>query len=126
MNKALKDLISIGKKSKDVEVYGKTWSMHTLDTQDQLSATNSTSDYDNLSRVMALKVTILSRAIDTVDGEPLGNAGEARELLSRLQVPLINKLYDEYDKLVTAQNDELNKLELEDTKTDKEEKTKPE
>lgn len=126
MNKALKDLISIGKKSKDVEVYGKTWSMHTLDTQDQLSATNSTSDYDNLSRVMALKVTILSRAIDTVDGEPLGNAGEARELLSRLQVPLINKLYDEYDKLVTAQNDELNKLELEDTKTDKEEKTKSE
>ena len=126
MNKALKDLISIGKKSKDVEVYGKTWSMHTLDTQDQLSATNSTSDYDNLSRVMALKVTILSRAIDTVDGEPLGNAGEARELLSRLQVPLINKLYDEYDKLVTAQNDELNKLELEDTKTAKEEKTKPE
>ena len=126
MNKALKDLISIGKKSKDVEVYGKTWSMHTLDTQDQLSATNSTSDYDNLSRVMALKVTILSRAIDTVDGEPLGNAGEARELLSRLQVPLINKLYDEYDKLVTAQNDELNKLELEDTKIDKEEKTKSE
>ena len=111
MNKALKSLIQMGRTQKDVEVYGKVWSMHTLDAQDQLMATNSTSEYDNLSRVMALKVAILARAIDTVDGESLGNAGESRDLLSRLQVPLINKLYDEYDKLVEKQNDKLQDLD---------------
>lgn len=111
MNKALKDLIALGRSQKTVEVFGKSWKLHTLDAQDQLLATNSTSDYDNLSRVMALKVAILAHAIDSVDGEPLGNAGESRELLNKLQVPLINRLYNEYEKLMDIQDDKLRDLD---------------
>lgn len=111
MNKALKNLISLGKTSKEVEIFGCKWKMHTLDTQDQLAATNSTSAFDDLSRILAMKIAILARAIDSIDGEPIGNAGEARETLSKLQASMIHKLYDEYDKLVEQQNDKMKKLE---------------
>ena len=116
MNKALQDLIAIGKTSNEVTLYGKKWKMHTLNSQDQLAATNSTGAFDDLSRVLAMKVAILARAIDTVDGEPIGNPSEARELLSKLQAGLIHKLYDEYDKLIEQQNDKLKKLD--DSPTD--------
>mgnify|MGYP007070295490 CR=1 FL=1 len=117
MNKALKNLINMGQTTAEVTVYGSKWKMHTLDSQDQLVATNSTSAFDDLSRVLAMKIAILSRAIDSVDGEPLGNAGEAREALSKLQASLIHKLYDEYDKLIEQQNTKLKQLEEKDDKT---------
>ena len=111
MNKALKDLISMGKTGSEITLYGKKWKMHTLNSQDQLAATNSTGAFDDLSRVLAMKIAILARAIDTVDGEPIGNPSEARELLSQLQAQLIHKLYDEYDKLIEQQNDKLKKMD---------------
>lgn len=111
MNKALKNLINIGNTSKEVEIFGSKWHMHVLNAQDQLVATNSTSAFDDLSRVLAMKIAILARAIDSIDGEPLGNAGEAREVLSKLQASIVHKLYDEYDKLVEHQNDKMKKFE---------------
>lgn len=118
MNKTLKNLINLGTTSKEVEVFGSKWKMHVLNTQDQLVATNSTSQFDDLSRVLAMKVAILSRAIDTIDGEPIGNAGEAREMLAKLQAGMVHKLYDEYDKLVEQQNDKMRKLEEKATQKD--------
>ena len=122
MNKTLKSLIQAGRVTKDVQLYGRTWTMHTLDTRDQLVASNSTSDYDALSRVMALKVAMLAHAIDKVDGESLGTTGEKRDVLGRLQVPVLNALYAEYEKLLDKQNNDLNDLnkdrDLLDSSTD--------
>ena len=101
----------MGKTGSEITLYGKKWKMHTLNSQDQLAATNSTGAFDDLSRVLAMKIAILARAIDTVDGEPIGNPSEARELLSQLQAQLIHKLYDEYDKLIEQQNDKLKKMD---------------
>lgn len=126
MNKALKSLISLGRSQREVELFGKKWVMHTLDAQDQLLATDSTRDYDGLSRVMALKIAILAHAIDSVDGEGLGNAGESRELLNQLQVPLINRLYNEYEQLMNIQDDKLKELDKVKDSDDEEENSNSE
>lgn len=123
MNKALSELIELGSAKKNIKAFGKTWRMHTLDTRDQLSATNSTSEYDNLSRVVALKVAIISNAIDAVDGQSIGNRSERREAFGKLPIPIINHLYNEYEKLLVEQNDKLEKL-TEDNDKDEENKKK--
>lgn len=121
MNKALSDLIELGSAKKDVKAFGKVWRMHTLDTRDQLAATNSTSEYDNLSRVIALKVAIVANAVTSVDGQSLGNKSERRELFGKLPIPIINELYNEYELLLDTQNEQLNKLQTTNKDDDKEE-----
>lgn len=116
MSKVLNDLIDLGTTKKDISAFGKTWKMHTLNTKDQLTATNSTSEYDTFSRVVALKVAILANAVDSVDGQSLGNRSEKREIFGKLPIPIINALYNEYEKLVNIQNDNLDKL-MKDTNT---------
>jgi len=114
MNKVLNDLIELGSAKKDVKAFGKIWKMHTLDAKDQLAATNSTSDYDTLSRVVALKVAIIANAIESVDGQSLGNKSERRETFGKLPIPIINYLYNEYEKLLDSQNEKLNNLTKDD------------
>ena len=116
MNKALNDLIELGSTKKEIKAFGKKWAMHTLSSKDQLAAANSTSEYDTLSRVVALKIAIISNAVTTVDGQSLGNKSERRELFGKLPIPVINHLYNEYEKLLDSQNDALNNLLKEDEK----------
>ena len=116
MNKVLNDLIELGAAKKEIKAFGKKWLMHTLSSKDQLAAANSTSEYDTLSRVVALKIAIISNAINTVDGQSLGNKSERRELFGKLPIPVINHLYNEYEKLLDSQNDALNNLLKEDEK----------
>ena len=118
MNKALKDLLSIGRENKEVKVAGVKWKLHTLNAEEQLAATDSTGDYDNLTRVMALKIAILSRALESVNGEPLGNVGETRDALNKMQFSIVNKLFDEYDKMITNQEKVLTDLDNESEETE--------
>lgn len=118
MSKVLNDLIELGSTKKDVKAFGKTWKMHTLNIKDQLTATNSTSDYDTLSRVVALKVAIVANAVDSVDGQSLGNKSERREIFGKLPIPIINHLYNEYEKLIDSQNEKLNDLSKNDNDND--------
>lgn len=118
MSKVLNDLIELGSAKKDVKAFGKTWKMHTLNIKDQLTATNSTSDYDTLSRVVALKVAIVANAVDSVDGQSLGNKSERREIFGKLPIPIINHLYNEYEKLIDSQNEKLNDLSKNDNDSD--------
>lgn len=118
MSKVLNDLIELGSAKKDVKAFGKTWKMHTLNIKDQLTATNSTSDYDTLSRVVALKVAIVANAVDSVDGQSLGNKSERREIFGKLPIPIINHLYNEYEKLIDSQNKKLNDLSKNDNDSD--------
>lgn len=111
MKKVLQDLIFLGRVEKEVTVFGKKWKMITLDSDEHLKATNSTGNYDNLSRLYALKVEILSRAIQGIDGIVIEDEIEGRELVTKLQPPVVNKLYDEYEKMQQKQNDSLNELD---------------
>ena len=64
-----------------------------------------------LARVNALKVAILARALISVDNEPVGNVGETAELLNKMQPMIINRLYDEYDNMISEQENALADLD---------------
>lgn len=111
MKKALQDLIFLGRVEDTFKVMGKDWKMHTLNSSDQLQATASTAEYDNLARVQALKVAILSRALDSIDDEPIGNVGETRAFLNQLQTNIVFTLYEKYEELQEKQTDALTNYE---------------
>jgi viroplasmin and RNaseH domain-containing protein len=110
MNKILEDLIFLGAAKEDVSVFGKTWTLETLSSEKQLQATAATGNYDTLSRLYALKIEFLGRAIKAVDGTPLTDEAEVLEFVKKLQPIVVNKLYDEYEKIQNKQNESLKDL----------------
>jgi len=111
MKKALEDLIFLGAAEDSVKLYGKMWTLHTLTSGEQLSATNATGDYDNLSRINALKIEFVGRALKSIDDITISNAIEGLEFVRKLQPAVVNKLYDEYEKLQQKQSETLDSLD---------------
>ena len=111
MKKALSDLVFIGVVQDKVKVFNKEWEMKTLTAQEHLEATSATADYDTLSRIYALKVEMLARSIKSVDDEPFEDKFEARSVLKEMQAPIVNKLYEEFEKLQDKQQDSLKDIQ---------------
>lgn len=85
--------------------------MRTLTAEERLEATSSTADYDTLSRIYALKVEMLARSIKSVDNEPFKDKFEALGILKEMQAPVVNKLYEEFEKVQDKQSNALKELE---------------
>lgn len=111
MRKILEDLIFIGEVKETYTVCGKQWVLKTLTSEEQLTATASTRDYDNISRVNALKRAYLARSIIEVDNIPLRDINEKIEFLGTLQQPIIDLLYDKYLDVQKKQDEELKDFE---------------
>lgn len=111
INKALADLIFIGEIEEEVVLFNKTWKMRTLTSEEHLSATSATADYDPISRIFAIKVEVLSRAIKSVDGEPFENRLEAAKTFRSMQAVIIDRLYQKYDEIQQKQENALNKFD---------------
>ncbi len=111
MKKILEDLIFLGAVQEEVSLLGKKWKMQTLNSEEHLSATSSTGDYETLSRIYALKLEILCRSLKAIDGIQLDDESETFEFVRKLQPPIINKLYEEYEKLQQKQNDSLRNID---------------
>ncbi|MFW6014950.1 MAG: hypothetical protein ACOCRK_00770 [bacterium] len=112
MKKELQDLVFIGRIEETVKVLGKEWKMVTLNSDEHLGATNNSGKYnDTLSRLYAMKIEFLSRAIKSVSGIPFDDVDEAKEFLSEAQPTLVNRLYDKYEELQQKQNESLKDLD---------------
>lgn len=111
MRKILQDLVFIGATEDIVKAFGKEWKLKTLTSEEHLEATNATGDFDPLSRIYALKMEILSRSLKSINEIELIDKGEAMEVVKQLQPPIVNKLYEEYEKLQKKQNESLSDLE---------------
>lgn len=111
MRDSLLDLIFLGKIEKDFKVFGKNWKLTTLTSNEQLDATSATEGYDTLSRVNALKIEILARAIKKVENTELNDLAENVEFVGKLQMPVINELFMKYEELQRSQDDSLKNLD---------------
>lgn len=111
MRKVLEDLIFLGVAEEEFTVFGKTWTLKTLDSEEHLDATNATGDYDTLSRIYALKVEMLGRALKSVEGIKLKDKEESLSLVRKLQPAVVNKLYEKYEELQKQRSDSLNELD---------------
>jgi len=112
MRKALNDLIFLGVIRETIEIGGHTWTLQTLTTEEQLEATSITSNYtEYITKVYSLTIEILIRALKMVDNEPLADKTEAAEFVKQLQPIIVNKLYEEYNKMQEKQNKSLESID---------------
>jgi hypothetical protein len=111
MRKALEDLIFVGNVQETYKLFGKDWTLKTLSNDEQLAATTSTRDYDNLSRVSAIKISTLARSITEVNNISLTDVTEKIELLGKMQQPIIDLLFDKYIELQKIQDEALKDID---------------
>lgn len=111
MRKILEDLIFIGKAEEVVTLFGKEWKLSTLTSAAHLEATNFSGNYEVLSRVYALKLEILGRALVSVNDIEFENLAEKLELVKQLQPIVINKLYEAYEKMQIEKNKSLENIQ---------------
>jgi hypothetical protein len=111
MRKVLEDLIFLGAVEEEVKAFGKSWKMRTLSSKDHLDATKETGNFDTLTRIYALKMENLGRALQSVDGVTFVDKNESLELVKQMQPIIVNKLYEEYETLQKKQNTSLENLE---------------
>ena len=111
MRKIFEDLIFVGKIDKEFDAYGRKWLLATLTTEEQIDATASTGNLDTISRVNAIKMQILSKSLKSVDGHKFLDSGETLDLLSKIQYPLLNTLFNKYEELQQDQDDALKNLD---------------
>lgn len=110
MRKVLEDLIFVGTLKETYKLYQRDWTLRTLSSDEQLQAASTTREYDNLSRVYALKIATLSRSIVEVNNVELNDVGEKIELLGKMQQPIVDLLYEKYTDLQKKQDEALKDL----------------
>ena len=117
MKKTLDDLIFLGVIKETVEIGGHIWTLQTLTTEEQLEVTNATGNYtEYIAKLYSLTIEILIRSLKMVDDEPFTDRAETTEFIKQLQPIIVNKLYEEYNKMQEKQSksleniDEINKL----------------
>ena len=111
MKKILEDLVLLGVVKEPIKLFNREFIMQTLTTEEHIEATNATGDFDPLTRIYALKVEILGRAIKSIDGEPIENKFEMLKTLRVMQAPAVHKLYENFEKLQIKQGEALSDFE---------------
>lgn len=111
MRKVLEDLLFVGTLKETYKIFGKEWVLKTLTSDEQLKATSSTGDYDNVSRINALKLALLARSLCEIDGVELNDFKEKIEFLGKLQQPVIDMLYIKFNELQTKQDQALKEMD---------------
>ncbi|MNV85206.1 hypothetical protein D3C71_1791420 [compost metagenome] len=90
---------------------GKKWTLTTLTSDEQVTATAATGDLETISRINALKIHFLARSLKKVDGIEIFDFAEGLELVSQLQFPVVNALYSKYESLQKEQDENLKNLD---------------
>jgi hypothetical protein len=111
MRKIFEELIFVGRIEKEYDLYGHKWLLATLTTEEQVDATASTGNFDNIARVNAIKMQFLSKSLKSIDGNKLLDQNEALELLGKMQYPLLNSLFEKFEELQNEQDLTLKELD---------------
>lgn len=111
MRKVLEDLVFIGEVKETYKVVGHEWTLKTLTSEEQIAATDSTRNYDNVSRINALKTAVLARSIVELDGIVMKDFRENIEFLGTISQPIIDLVYDKYLELQKKQDEELKNVD---------------
>lgn len=110
-SKTLRDLIFLGRVSRNVEILGHTFELQTLNAMQQKEVYSELMDGED-ARVSEIKPIILSKSITAINGaltsDLAANEGiDIFDIISSWQVNLIDRLYDEYEKMVADSNKEV-------------------
>jgi hypothetical protein len=111
MRDIFNDLVFLGRIEKEVKLFGKKWTLSTLTAEQQVEATAATSDLEAIARVNALKIQILSKSLKKINDIEFIDEREALEVVSGLQLPVVNALFTEYESVQREQDEKLKDLD---------------
>jgi|7_EtaG_2_1085326.scaffolds.fasta_scaffold00760_8 hypothetical protein len=119
----LKSLIFLGKLNKVIDISGYKFVVTTLSTKQQKDIMKTVMKFDQLDRLLDIKPVTVSYVIESVNGVPLEDLctdDEIEDVTERrldvvlsMQSVVIEKVYQVYEQLVVASNEEVG---LEDLK----------
>ena len=104
LEESLKELVFSGYMSKTVTLYDKKWTFHVLSMDEIRQAYHDADAYEGIAYNIALRLMILSRALDSVDGAIFLNKDECTNFLYKLPITILMKVYDEYFQLSLEQD----------------------
>ena len=110
MRKVLEDMIFIGCVKETYKLFNKEWTLKSLTADEIVEASLITRDYDQLSRINAIKVSTLTRSLVALDGEELTDLDEKAKFFSKLQQPVIDIIYNKYIELQKKKKNEIDNL----------------
>jgi hypothetical protein len=121
----IEDIALLGRKSETLNILGKQVVMETLDDDDMVNAYASTSVFDTTTRAMAVKRTILARAIKSINGTTWNDLIKPEEKDSKnsilvaidkigtWQKTVVDVFYSKYVDLEMQSTQELDKIQAE-------------
>lgn len=121
MNPA-EELAVVGSIKDTPTILGRKFALSTLDSDAEAMAGQASASFDSVTKEHVLKVEKLARAISTIDGvsfsltaeekgQGMTELGKARRLLYKWQSPVINRVYQELEKLEKRRDEAVAELE---------------
>lgn len=107
----LEQLIFDGIYEKEFKIYNKRWKIKTLNIDEYNNSVEDTEEYDNIAKLQAMKISILSRAVTECEGIKLFQIKENKEFLGRFSNNVIDKLYDKQKEMQKELNDSYETME---------------
>ena len=107
----LKDLVFSGYMSKTVILYDKKWTFHVLNMDEIRQAYHDADAYEGIAYNIALRLAILSMALDSIDGAIFLSKEECTAFLYKLPITILMKVYDEYFQLSLEQDKHIFNIE---------------
>jgi hypothetical protein len=114
----VKSLVLLGRIEESFDDFGFTWHMHSLNSSENSDAMAAVQHLDGLAQINQLRIEVLSRAIDTINSQPLevtytgdpktNTIAKKREIVGSWQPTVLNKLFEKYSSLVDRSNKTVN------------------
>lgn len=121
----IEEISLLGKKSATVNILGKKVTIETLDDDDMVNSYASTAVFDTTTRAMAIKRTILARAIKSINGTTWNDLIKPEEkssknaitvaidAIGKWQKTVVDVFYSKYLELEDQSTKELEKIQEE-------------
>lgn len=106
-----KDLVFLGRMEKEIEIAGWAFTLQTLTGQEQRELLARIMSLDADQRLIYAKPFTIGMSLSEINGTPLMAAAQSAgfedplEFICSWQDPLIERLYDEYEKLFSSSRD---------------------
>lgn len=116
MRKELEQIIFLGKLTRTVEIFDKSWTIETLDFQNQVDLlTKTNAGKQDKFDFMSYKRLVVEKCLKTVEDIDI-KPEEKKEFVSRLPMAVIDKLVKAYSELDEEFNKSINPQEEEEIK----------
>jgi len=116
------ELALIGAQRQESVVLGRKFKFRTLNSDEESMAENAAAVFNGSTKIRILRIEKLARAIESIEGQPFALdeldktkgmtlLNKARESVYKWQPPVVDRIYEEYEKLEKMRDNAVLELE---------------